>query len=126
LLGSTSIAFGDAEYSLKGLMSFSTCPMATVNAPVERVWGLLADPSRYDQWWDAQTVSVIPPGPAQAGQHIVAQAAAFGKQFHVTVRAVEPKKRQLDLLTQLPLGITVHNHITCTPLDDHHTRVSFG
>ena len=35
-------------------------------------------------------------------------------------------KRQLDLLTQLPFGITVHNHIACVPLDSQHTRVSFG
>ena len=108
-------------------MSFSTCPIATVDAPVERVWSLLADPSRYDLWWEAQTVSVVPPGPVQAGQHIVAKTA-LGRHWgiHLTVRAVEPDERQLDLLTQLPLGITVHNHITCTPLDDHHTRVGFG
>jgi hypothetical protein len=108
-------------------MSFSACPIATVNAPVERVWSLLADPSRYDLWWQAQTVSVVPPGPAQAGQHIVARTA-LGRRWdiHLTVRGVAPDRRQLDLVTQLPLGITVHNHITCTPLDDHHTRVGFG
>jgi hypothetical protein len=37
-----------------------------------------------------------------------------------------PEKRQLDVLSQLPLGITGHHHITCLPLEDAHTRVSFG
>ena len=109
-------------------MSFSTCPIATINAPIEQVWRLLADPSRYALWWDAKTVSIVPEGPAQAGQQIFATTSALGKQWDVrlTVEAVSAKKRQLDLLTQLPLGITVHNHITCIPLDNQRTYVSFG
>ncbi len=109
-------------------MTFSTCPIAIIHAPVEQVWRLLATPSQYALWWDAQTVSITPTGPVQAGQHIVAQTTTLGKRWDVQliVRAVEPEKRQLDLLTQLPLGITVYNHITCTALDVHQTRVSFG
>ncbi len=37
-------------------MAFSTCPIAVVKAPAERVWNLLSEPVNYDQWWDAQTV----------------------------------------------------------------------
>jgi polyketide cyclase/dehydrase/lipid transport protein len=109
-------------------MSFSTCPIATVNAPVEQVWRLLADASCYDLWWDARTVSIIPEGPVHAGQQIFAHTAALGKKWpvHVTVEAVRSERRQLDLLTQLPFGITVRNHIVCAPLDSQHTRVSFG
>jgi hypothetical protein len=109
-------------------MSFSTCPIATVDAPVGRVWLLLGDPRNYDLWWDAHTHSIIPEGPAQPGQQIFAQTVALGKRWeiHSTVRAVTPEKQQLDLLTRLPWGITVYNHITCTPLDGEHTRVSFG
>jgi len=109
-------------------VSLTTCPIATIDAPVERVWQLLADPVRYADWWDAQTRSIIPEGPARPGQQILAQASAFGKWWdvHISVQAVTPEKRQLDLLTRLPLGITVYNHISCTPLDEQHTRVSFG
>ncbi len=109
-------------------MSFSTCPIAIVDAPIEQVWRLLADPSQYALWWDAKTVSIIPEGSAQAGQQIFATTSALGKQWvvHLTVEAVSAKDRQLDLLTQLPLGITVHNHITCTLLDNQRTYVSFG
>jgi hypothetical protein len=109
-------------------MSFRTCPIATIDAPAARVWHLLADPVRYADWWDAQTCSIIPEGPAQPGQHIFAQTIALGRRWdvHISVQAVTPEKRQLDLLTRLPLGITVFNHISCAPLDEQHTRVSFG
>jgi hypothetical protein len=109
-------------------MSFGTCPIATVDIPVERVWRLLADPRLYDRWWDAQTDSIVPEGPAQPGQEIFAHAVAFGRQWkvHITVQAVSPEKHQLDYLSRLPLGLTGQNHLTCLRLDDQHTRVSFG
>jgi hypothetical protein len=110
-------------------MSFSTCPIATVNAPVDQVWRLLANPMQYDLWWEVRTRSIVPEGPAQPGQQIFAQTSALGRQWdvvHLTVQAIEPEKRQLDLLTRLPFGISVHNHISCQPLDSQHTRVSFG
>ena len=109
-------------------MSISTCPMATIDAPVERVWRLLVEPVRYDEWWDAQTVSIIPRGPAQPGQQIVARTVGLGARWnvHITVQAVMPEKQQITLRTRLPLGVTVQNHITCVSIDDDHTRVSFG
>ena len=110
-------------------MTFSTCPFATVSAPVDLVWGLLANPVQYDVWWEVETRSILPEGPAQPGQHVFAQTSALGRQWdvvHLTVQSVEPEKRQLDLLTRLPFGISVYNHITCEPLDSEHTRVSFG
>lgn len=79
-------------------------------------------------WWDAETHSIIPEGPVQPGQQILAKTIALGKRWdiHIAVRAIAPEKHQLELETRLPLGITVLNRITCTPLDSEHTRVSFG
>ncbi len=110
-------------------MSFSTCPTATVNAPVEMVWSLLANPIRYDLWWEVRTRSIVPEGPAQPGQQIIAQTSALARRWdvvHLTVQAVDHQKRQLELLTRLPFGISVRNHIACQPLDGKRTRVSFG
>ena len=111
------------------MTAFSTCPIATVNAPVDQVWRLLADPAQYDLWWEVRTRSIVPEGPAHPGQQIRAQASILGRQWdvaHLTVQAIDPEKRTLDLFTRLPFGIAVQNHITCQPLDDQRTRVSFG
>jgi hypothetical protein len=109
-------------------MSMSTCPIATIDAPIDRVWDLVADPSRYDLWWEARTVSIVPEGPAHAGQRIVGRVGALGlyAAVRLTVESVQPEKHQLVVLTHLPLGITAHNHITCTQLGEEQTRVSFG
>ena len=109
-------------------MSFSTCPTATVDAPIEHVWNLLDDPSRYALWWEATTVSIVPEGPAQPGQQVFATLSSPVKQWtmRLTVEAVSARDRRLNLLTQLPFGITVHNHLTCTPIDSQRTFVSFG
>ena len=112
----------------KFAMSLSTCPIATIDAPVEQVWRLLADPAHYAEWWDAETRSIVPAGPAHSGQQIFAQTVALGKRWdvHTTVQAVRRETHQLELVTRLPFGITVLNHISCAPLDGRQTRVSFG
>jgi hypothetical protein len=65
----------------------------------------------------------------QAGAaNIRARTRALGKDWDVriTVASIDPDKRALDLTTQLPFGITVHNHIVCGALDNQRCRVSFG
>ncbi len=112
-------------------MSLSVCPLATIHAPVERVWSFVSEPTNYALWWDAETLwtfSILPEGPTAPGQKIYAQTTAMGKHWTVTVTVneVDEVNRQIYLTTVLPLGITVHNHITCVPLDPTHCRVSFG
>jgi hypothetical protein len=109
-------------------MSFYTCPVATIHAPLDKVWDLLSDPSRYALWWDAQTRSISPAGPAIAGQEILAQTKALGRTWsvHIQVENLDASRHTLQLNTALPLGITVHNHITCTSLDEASCRVTFG
>lgn len=109
-------------------MSFSTCPIATVDAPLERVWSLLADPANYARWWDAETRTITPKGPARPGQKIYAQARGLGRLWDVRIEVelVDAVKHQLELTTLLPLGITLRNHISCAPLDGARCRVTFG
>jgi len=109
-------------------VSISVCPIANIHAPINRVWSFLSQPTNYTLWWDAETRLITPPGPAQPGQKIFAQTQALGKPWdvHVLVESVDMAGQRIDLETRLPFGITVHNHITCTPLDDANTRVAFG
>jgi hypothetical protein len=89
---------------------------------------MLSEPESYANWWDATTRSIVPRGTATPGQVICTKSAAFGRNWDVTIRveAVDAARRHLDLTTALPLGITVHNHITCTPVDESACQVSFG
>jgi hypothetical protein len=109
-------------------MSFTTCPVATVNTSVDQVWSLLNIPANYDRWWDARTCAIIPEGPAQPGQRILAESTGFGRHWRVSVliEGVDDSRRQIDLTTSLPFGITLHNHFTCSPVGEAQCRVSFG
>ena len=109
-------------------MSVSACPVATVHAPAERVWRLLSQPHNYALWYDAQTLSITPEGPATPGQQVRAQTREFGRwwSIDIEVEMVDESKRQIRFKTALPLGITGHNHISCVPLDEDNCRVSFG
>ena len=105
-------------------MSVNVCPIAIVHAPVERVWNLLYEMTNYDLWWDAKTQSIVPEGHAQAGQKVHAKAGAFN--IYLTVDAVDETKHKIDFITKFPFGITGFNRLTCTPLPDSTTQVSFG
>ncbi len=109
-------------------MSLSVCPIASVHAPVERVWSFLSQPGNFAQWWDAQTQSIEPDGPAQPGQRIHARSVALGIRWNVDVLVehVDESRHALDVMTTLPFGITVFNHITCQELDPSNSQVSFG
>ena len=109
-------------------MPLSVCPTDIVQAPAERVWALLADPAQFDLWWDAHTVAITPPGPAQPGQQVEAVTHGLGRDWpvHFTVNAVDAAHHSLDLVTDLPLGIHMHNHLTVLPIDAGSSRLTFG
>ena len=105
-------------------MSVSVCPVDVVDAPMETVWAFLSQPANYDLWWDAQTRAIVPEGPAHPGQKIYARAS--GLKITVTVRGSDDSGHRLHLTTKFPFGITVENHIACTPLENGSCQVSFG
>ncbi len=109
-------------------MSLRVCPIASVRAPVQGVWSFLSQPSNYALWWDAKTKSIEPEGPVQPGQRIRAQSRAFGLLWNVglLVESVDESRHALDVMTSLPLGIIVFNHITCKELNASSCQVSFG
>jgi len=95
-----------------------------VNAPIEKVWVLLAEPSNYASWWDAETRSIVPAGRAAPGQ--TTHAKSGGLNIYVVVNRIDETQHQLQLTTKFPFGITVHNHLSCKPLDRGVCQVSFG
>lgn len=110
-------------------MTKSVCPTTTIAAPIERIWALLTTPASYGDWWDATTERIAPTGPAVLGQIVYARAHAFALlhlSVTVTIEHVDAANHCLDLTTHLPLGITVHNHITCAPVTQDTTWLQFG
>ena len=109
-------------------MGLSICPAATVAAPIEDVWELLSQPTRYDEWWDAHTERIVPEGPATPGQVVYAKTREFGRDWHVSfvVKEVNPDRHQIALDMTLPLGIVNHETISCTPIDATSCRVQYG
>ena len=104
------------------------CPVVRVGASVERVWDVLMQPEGYAMWWNAQTQDVVPPGRAQPGQTIRARTRELGRWWpvKVEVRAVDERAKALDLVTDLPFGIRVLNHIVCRPAQDGGSIIEFG
>lgn len=109
-------------------MSIDTCPADFINASVEKVWALLAHPSRYDGWWDAHTTHIDPEGPAVAGQTIHGWTRGLGKRWPVRVQieAVVADRHQIRFRSWLPLGISAINHISCAAIDMSRCRVQYG
>jgi carbon monoxide dehydrogenase subunit G len=106
----------------------SVCPIATITAPVERVWALLADPSSYGRWIDGAVESLEPPGPARPGQVVIVAAPALGRRWRVriAIQQVDAARHQIQFHVRLPFGVVEDSQITCTPLDERSCRVSYG
>lgn len=109
-------------------MVVSVCPIDIVYAPVDDVWELLTQTSKYDQWWDAHLERSVPEGSATPGQMVYATSDAFGRRWNVTfvIEMVNPGKHQIKFNVTLPLGIVDHATITCTPIDAASCRVQYG
>ena len=109
-------------------MSLRVCPIAPVYAPTERVWSFLSTPANIALWWDGKTRSIEPQGEAQVGQRIRAQTVALGIPWNVDVlvERVDHAGHTLDVMTTLPLGIIIFNHIALTRLDPSSCQLSFG
>ncbi len=109
-------------------MIVNVCPAATSKAPPDRIWSVLTDPKRVHEWNDATYVSADPHGTMTAGQVIKLTAPGFGRSWPVRfdVRGVDPQKRWLDVLVDLPLGVVNHERITLTETPDGGTLVRFN
>ncbi len=109
-------------------MGTSACPGAAVQASVDTVWEVLADPEQYDRWGDIHDVRVMPPGRAHPGQVIAGWTRGLGRRWpvRITIELVAETEHQVGFHAMLPLGLEARNRITCTPLHERSCRVQFG
>jgi len=107
----------------------SVCPAAVVEAPVENVWAILMDSTKYGQWSDLRRPTITPPGPIVPGQVLESSTSALGVTFRarLVVRVVDPERHRVGFdVDFIPLGIHNAASITATPVAAHRTRVAYG
>ena len=106
----------------------NVCPAAVSKAAPDRIWNILVDPERVHDWNDARFVKANPPGLMKPGQVIDLTADGFGRRWPVRfdVRDVDPQKRWIDIVVDLPLGLVNHEHITLTETPQGGTVVRFN
>src|SRR5690348_6731500 len=99
---------------MAAMRTLSVCPSALVEAPVERVWSLVARPEGYDRWVDAALVAAEPDGPVQPGQQLHLVTRELGWTFAITfhVDEVDAERHRLHLLIELPMGVVNDETIT--------------
>jgi uncharacterized protein YndB with AHSA1/START domain len=106
----------------------NVCPAAVTSASPERVWQVITNLERGDEWLDARVLSAEPPGPMTSGQTINLSAPSLGREFAVTmeVRDLDPHHLWVDLVVHLPFGIDNHEHLTLTKTEDGGTLLRFN
>ncbi len=108
-------------------MGLSVCPAAIVAAPVEVVWDLL-QPGRLSEWIDGTVDPPVPEGPARVGMTFSATSPAMGRKWHsyFTIKQADHEKHRLDMDVRFPFGMQLHEHVSCTPIDERSCRVQYG
>jgi uncharacterized protein YndB with AHSA1/START domain len=102
--------------------SFETCPTDIIEAPPERVWELLTNPARLDDWLGVKVVEA--PGRTLAVGDRLVFGPAPGLRLSWDVLAVEPL-RTLELDVKVPFGIRNHEIVVMSPLDSDSCRITF-
>jgi hypothetical protein len=108
-------------------MGLSVCPAATVAAPAETVWALLASATRWDDWVDGR-VERAEPSPLAVGQVVTVLAPALGREWRArfVVEEVDATRGVLAMRVAFPLGMTLRERVSVRPLDGASCRVEYG
>jgi uncharacterized protein YndB with AHSA1/START domain len=102
---------------------FETCPTDIIHASPERVWELLANPARLDDWLGVKIVE-SPARTLAVGDRLVFGPAP-GLRMSWDVLSVEPL-RTLELDVTVPFGIRNHEVVVVSPLGSEGCRVTFN
>jgi len=105
----------------------NVCPAASTSAPADRLWQLLTDPERFEEWQGVKLVSATPAGKLEPGQHIVLSAPHLGRwlRFTFDIVDIDPNRQWIDLVARFPFAIVNHEHITLSPAAAGGTIVRF-
>ena len=103
--------------------------MDVVEAPIEKVWAILMDSTKYGEWSDLEDPTITPPGPTAPGQVLESKTSEFGLTFRarLVVREVNADYHRVGFDVDLmPMGIHNAASITLAALGPDTTRVAYG
>jgi hypothetical protein len=109
-------------------MAFAVCPTDVVKAPIEVVWALLTTPAGWGSFFDAEVLSVEPPGSAVPGQRVTVASGRWPARFRLLFEFMEvvAARGSLRLEIKLPFGIINHEKLVCTRVGPAACRVAYG
>jgi hypothetical protein len=109
------------------LMTKLSCPTSLVNAPVDVVWKLLMEPAGWSKVFDIRITHIEPSGPAALGQVICGETGPriFRLVVSLEFTEIDSARRTIGLNVRLPLGITVREALSCSPVGDTQCRVNY-
>jgi polyketide cyclase/dehydrase/lipid transport protein len=106
----------------------NVCPAARTSASPDRIWGVLSKPELFEEWQGARFMSADPAGEVQPGQAINLSARSLGRTWpvRIDVRDVDPRRRWIDWVARLPLGVANSQRTTLTETPEGGTLVRFN
>jgi hypothetical protein len=106
---------------------YATCPTRIISAPAEIVWRLLTRPEAWGEFYDVRVLSVEPPGPATAGQTILAESGPRLLRLKLLFRLAKVDRASYELAFDalFPFGLTVREDLNCVPLGPVQCRVNY-
>ena len=109
-------------------MIVNVCPAAVTSASPERVWNVIVNLERAEEWMDVKVDSSQPPGVMTPGQIIKLGGPVLGLKLYLSMEVgeMDPQRGWIDLLVRLPFGIDNHEHLTLTPTDAGGTLIRFN
>jgi len=102
---------------------FETCPTDIIHASPERVWELLTNPARLDDWLGVKVIEA-PARNLAVGDRLVFGPAP-GLRLSWNVLSIEPLCT-LELDIKAPLGIRNHEIVVVSPVGSDSCRVTFN
>jgi hypothetical protein len=104
----------------------TVCPTTVAEAPADVVWRLL-EPAHLDEWWDAKTRSITPPGNMAVGQRVEARTGPLSVfKIAAAITEVDPAAHRVRIVVTMPFGVTNDETVTLTPLAPDRCRITFS
>src|SRR5262245_6056076 len=103
-------------------MTTLACPTDVFDAPAARVWELITNPARFEEWADSKPVGDV--REVREGDRVVLKTNVVFKVVFEFLQMNPPRELALDV--RLPFGLINHEVIRISPIGESQCRVTFN